>query len=88
MDWIEVHDDETSASESRSSLYQGWKWKAYDSGGSAHGTLTGVTVTAYWRKPQTSTDSINTVVEFSSVSVTLSGANVLAEGTVNYTAVQ
>ncbi len=51
-------------------------------------TLQTVTVTGNWRKPQTSTDTINTEVEFTSVSVTLSGANVLAEGSVNYSAIQ
>ena len=51
-------------------------------------TLLTVTVVGNWRKPQTSTDTINTEVEFTSVSVTLAGANVLAEGTVNYSAVQ
>jgi hypothetical protein len=50
--------------------------------------LTSVLVTAYWRKPQTSTDSIDTEVVFDTASVTLAGANLLAEGTVNYMAME
>ncbi|BDQ36299.1 hypothetical protein SYK_06590 [Pseudodesulfovibrio nedwellii] len=47
-------------------------------------TLNSVGYTAYWRK---GTDALLTKVEFTSISVTLTGANTLAEGTVNYMAI-
>lgn len=84
-DWIKASRSSSSVSESRSSIYQGWKWHCY---GDAYGTLTGVDITAHWRKPRISTDSISTEVAFDSVSVTLTGANTLAEGTVNYVAME
>lgn len=47
-----------------------------------------ITAQIYWRKPQGSTDSTFTEVVFDSASVYLTGANTLAEGTVNYVAME
>ena len=50
--------------------------------------LQSVTTTASYRRPQSSTASLLTEVEFTSLSVTLDGASTLATGTVNYIAME
>lgn len=51
-------------------------------------TLTAITVTAHYRKEDTTTSGGMTSVIFQTATVTLSSANVLATGTVNYLAIQ